>query len=99
MGDRQTEHKGIVVYMHDHGNKPWGKIEPANGSPEVWFGVYAANGTVFEKGDIVTFLYNREFRDGKPSAFRVYMKEKAVTDNYFVEQDDSITSLRGEFET
>jgi cold shock CspA family protein len=72
----QREIEGVVVYMH-RCDKPWGKIEPANGDPDVWFGTYAANGETFQKGDLVSFVYSNNFKGGKPSAFRVYLKERA----------------------
>ena len=80
MGIQKTT-EGVVIHstMVDDPKSGWGFIEPADGSGKVWFGTHSAQGIVFEKGDVVEFLYQKEprFKD-RPSAFRVYMKVKLL---------------------
>jgi cold shock CspA family protein len=92
MGQQKIE--GVVVHSTQARDalKGWGFIEPADGKSDVWFGTNSAQGVIFERGDRVEFIYHNNFRDGKPSAFRVYLKEKAVA-------SDRVTTLAGEFDT
>jgi cold shock CspA family protein len=96
MGQQKIE--GVVTYstMPHNPKSGWGKLEPADGKADVWFGTTAAQGVVFDRGDLVEFIYHNNFRDGKPSAFRVYLKERAVTRP---NERNGVTTLAGEFET
>jgi cold shock CspA family protein len=72
---------GVVIHstLADDPDKGWGKIEPAGGGEHVWFGTYAAQGKLFERGDLVEFLPHNSPKDpDRPAAFRVYMKRKSI---------------------
>ena len=52
---KQEAVSGVVVHstMADDPEKGWGKIMPEGGG-DVWFGMNAAQGVIFEKGDLMT---------------------------------------------
>jgi hypothetical protein len=75
--------EGVVIVSKFGESVQYGFITPTNGDRKrknnVWFGETAAQGEVFEVGDVVSFAYlERPKIEGKPSAFRVWPKIKTL---------------------
>jgi hypothetical protein len=95
---QKPTHRGIVVLSKfDADGKGFGFVEPiGDGARErnVFFNGFATKGAPVDRGDEVDFIYSDKKREQGPSAFRVWVRKRAVEDD----RRDQIETIAGEFD-
>jgi cold shock CspA family protein len=95
---KQPTHCGIVVVARMEEGKGYGFIEPTDGNGErgknVFFGRASLQASSIERGDLVNYVLSTNPDERGPSAYRVWIKPRAVAD----ERREHITTIAGEFD-
>lgn len=94
---KQPSHRGVIVYVNENTERPYGFISPAgsDGSrvSNVFFSTQSLQGQDAEIGDEVDFVFFKRQNLDRPNkaAWRVWIRKPS-------DDRDQITTLRGEFE-